>query len=404
VHPDPRSKVFPFLSSLPFAGLGLTQIIGYGSLYYAFAVIEPQIARDLGISSTWTFGCFSFALLVGGIAAPWAGRLIDRYGARTTMGAGSVAAAFSLLLLSQADSAFSLAAALVVLEIASTLVLYDAAFAAVSQMTAGRNARRSITLITLFGGFASTAFWPLTQFLLGIMSWREVYALYAALHLLAAAPLHLLALRHKLPAAAPSEMPQAESEGELLPHARARAMVLLVSAFCLTGFVFSALNVHWVSALGALGISASMAVAAGSLMGPAQVAVRLLEIVTAHRIHPLHTACLASAFLLAALACLMLTGTNAFLFAILFGLSQGLTSIIRGVVPLALFGKAGYGSRLGKITAIRVIVTAAAPLAFAAAMDLAGIDVTLMLAATLTALSIAALLAIPRRQVQPATA
>jgi MFS family permease len=390
-------------SSLPFAGLGLTQVIGYGSLYYAFAVLEPQIARDLGISSTWTFGCFSFALLVGGIAAPWAGRLIDRHGARTMMAAGSVAAALSLLLLSRADSALSLAASLVVVEIASALVLYDAAFAAVSQMTAGRNARRSITLITLFGGFASTVFWPVTQFLLGIMNWREVYALFAILHLVAAVPLHLLALRHKLPVAA-ADTPQLETEGELPSHARARAMVLLVSAFCLTGFVFSALNVHWISALGALGISASIAVAAGSLMGPAQVAVRLLEIVTSHKIHPLHTACLASIILLAAIACLMLTGTNAFIFAVLFGLSQGLTSIIRGVVPLALFGRAGYGSRLGKITAIRVVVTAAAPLVFATSMDFAGIDVTLMLAAALTALSIAALLATPRRRVQAATA
>ena len=146
-------------------GLGITQIVGYGTLYYAFAVLEPQISHEFGWSSSWSFGCLSLALLLGGLTGPWAGRLIDRRGARLVMALGSVASAIALVLLAASQNLVTFALALIIVEVTSVLVLYDAAFAALSQAAGSKAARRAITQMTLLGGFASTVFWPITLYL-----------------------------------------------------------------------------------------------------------------------------------------------------------------------------------------------------------------------------------------------
>lgn len=384
-------------------GLGITQIIGYGSLYYTFAVVEPSIARELGLTSTWTFGCLSVALLLGGFAAPWAGRLIDRHGARPVMALGSVAAALALLLVSRADSLATLAATLVLAEVASAFVLYDAAFAGIAQNTGFGTVRRTITAMTLLGGFASTIFWPAAHHLMVLTDWRTVYAVFAALHIVLCLPLHLLVLRRIT--VSPTETADdnaptaADSTGELPKERYLTGMVWLVLSFCLSGFVFSAFTANWVSLLGHAGITASIAIAAGSLMGPSQVAVRIMDMFASHRLHPLQTTAIASAFLLLALLCLMIMGAQVVVvmaFAILFGLGQGLTSIVRGTVPLTLFGSAGYGNRLGKIAALRVVATAAAPMCFAILVEQFGAMATFAFAFILGLLSILALGAIWR--------
>jgi len=355
-------------TSAPVVGLGITQIVGYGSLYYAFAVLEPSISRDFKWSASWTFGCFSVALLLGGLVGPFAGRFIDRRGARLVLTCGSLASALALAALSRSVDAASFLLALIAVELASTLTLYDAAFAAITQIRGLRGARSGITQVTIFGGFASTAFWPLTHFLLAHLSWREIYLAFDVLHLVICLPIHFLlavpAIRRTGTTAAASAGPQ----GSIPQGHRLRAMVWLVSSFCLTGFAFSALNVHWVTGLTEIGLPTAAAVAAGALMGPAQIGVRILDLLFGRRLEPLTTAGIAVGCLILALLALFTLGTTyvgAAVFAILFGLSQGLTSIVRGTVPLALFGSADYGAQLGTITAIRLVVTSGAPLAFA---------------------------------------
>ncbi|WP_230532188.1 MFS transporter [Microvirga roseola] len=388
-------------SLVPVAGLGVTQIVSYGSLYYAFAVLEPSISAEFGWSSAWSFGCFSVALLVGGLAGPLAGRFIDRRGARLALAVGSVASAASLAALSQSQGLCGFMLALVAVEIASTLTQYDAAFAAIAQTRDAREARSAITQVTIFGGFASTVFWPLTHWLTASLTWREIYLIFGALHLALCLPIHLLWLGGARPVQVPGAPggPAAHEAGTLAPEQRLRGMVLVVMTFCLTGFVFSALNVHWVAALSELGLSAGVAVAAGALMGPAQVGVRLLDLMFGRRMDPLVTASVAIVFLLAATAVVLAAGTSyagAAAFAVLFGLSQGLTSIVRGVVPLALFGRSGYGARLGTITAIRLVVTSGAPFAFALVIASLGPAFAFTSLAGLALLAFGALAAIPR--------
>jgi len=388
--------------TIPIIGLGITQILGYGTLYYAFAVLEPYISRDFGWSSSWSFGCLSLALLVGGLAGPLAGRFIDERGARTVMSLGSVASAIALVLLSVSQDLTTFALALIIVETTSVLVLYDAAFAGISQIAGSHAARRAITQMTLLGGFASTFFWPLTHFLIESMDWRSVYLVFALIHLLLCLPLHMIVLRRVQPAdpGNASPIPEVDSEQpRLKPEDGMRAMLWLIAYFCLTGFVYSSFNIQWVSALQNAGFTAAVAVGVGVLMGPSQVAIRFLDMIFGKALHPLTTGAISSVFLIIALAALMLAGigaVGAIIFAILFGLSQGLSSIVRGTIPLALFGRSGYGARLGRISAISVTIKSCAPFAFALVMENAGASVAFGATAVLAVLSLAVLRFIPR--------
>jgi MFS family permease len=360
--------------------LGVTQVIGYGTLYYAFAVLAPQITAAFGWAPEWTYGGFAAGLLAGGLVAPLVGRLIDRHGTRLVMSLGSGLAALALLGLSLAQGLAGYVIAMVALSGVGTMVFYDAAFAALSQAR-GAGARRAISQLTLIGGFASTLFWPLTTALLASFDWREIFRFYAALHLLLCLPLHALALpgRVRRPVAQPVPglvgTSQAEAGLFLAGPARRRAFWLLAVAFSLQGFVVSAMSVHMLTLLQGLGLSAAVAVGIGALVGPSQVGGRLVEMLFGSGVQPVTTAWTSALLMPVGLAVLMIggmTATLAGLFAIAYGASMGLSSIVRGTVPLQLFGPAGYGAMLGKLSAPGLVVKAAAPLAFAVLVERAG--------------------------------
>ncbi|WP_162914020.1 MFS transporter [Taklimakanibacter lacteus] len=388
--------------AIPIIGLGVTQIVGYGTLYYAFAVLEPYISREFGWPSSWSFGCLSLALLIGGLAGPLAGRLIDERGARLIMSWGSIASSIALVALAASQNLVTFALALIIVEVTSVLVLYDAAFAAISQITGRQAARRAITQMTLLGGFASTVFWPITHLLVETMDWRSVYLVFAVVNLVLCLPLHLWVLRRTASPTANGLTLSGEDGDELPtlpPGQRVRAMLWLIAYFCLTGFVYSSFNIQWVSALQNAGFTPAVAVGVGVLMGPSQVAIRFLDMLFGKTLHPLATGAISSLFLIVALAALMLAGAGvaaAVVFAILFGLSQGLSSIVRGTIPLALFGRSGYGARLGRISAISVAVKSCAPFVFALFMGSAGPTVAFAVSAGLAILSLVVLRLIPR--------
>lgn len=172
--------------------LGATQVIGYGTLYYSFAILAGEIAVEFGWPVSWVFGAFSIALLFGGLAAPTVGRQVHRqHGAAAVMAVGSVAAAIALAATAILPGAIVFCLGLVAIQVAAALVLYDAAFVAIVQ-TIGLGSRRRITHLSLIAGFASTLFWPLTSWLHGFIDWRGVLLLFAAANLAICLPLHLL--------------------------------------------------------------------------------------------------------------------------------------------------------------------------------------------------------------------
>lgn len=373
--------------------LGLTQIIGYGTLYYSFSILAPGMAADLGLTLSEVFAIFSAALFIGGLTAGYVGRQLDRFGAASVMAVGSVAAAATLVLAAWSPSVAVFALAIVLSEITSGMVQYQAAFAALVEREP-RAAERSITYLTLIAGFASTLFWPLATLMVAYFTWREIFLVFAALNLVLCMPLHgwmaLSARRHA--ARGGERAPRPVVEGALPPGQRRGAMVLVSSGFALVGFVLASLLAHLVPMLGSLGLGAS-AVVIGALFGPAQVLSRLINMVFGARLAPPALAVIAAIFVVSGVLILLAAGTwlpGAMTFAICLGLGSGITSIAQGSLPLYLFGSQGYGAITGQMAAVRLAVGAAAPFVFAATMERLGLGVALVAIAGFGALGVAA--------------
>lgn len=374
------------------SALGVTQIIGYGTLYYSFSILAPGMAKDLGISLEQVFAVFSVSLFIGGLSAPFIGRHMDKIGAATVMTLGSALAAFTLALCAWSPSVSLFALAIVLLEVSSGMVQYQAAFATLVE-SEPRTASRSITYLTLIGGFASTIFWPIAASLTGYLSWREIYLVFAAVNLLVCTPLHFWIMQSRTVG---SEMEGAKTReaviGALEPSARGRGMLLVSLAFSLSGFTLAAILAHMVPMLGAIGLG-SAAVVIGSLFGPAQVMSRLINMVFGKSLSPPALAIVSATLMVLGVLILGLSGNwlpGAVAFAICLGLGSGINSIAQGSLPLYLFGSVGYGAITGKMAAARLATGAAAPFAFAAATNRFGTNVSLFVIAALGVLGILA--------------
>lgn len=361
------------------AALGVTQIIGYGTLYYSFSILAPDMAADLAWSQEWIFGALSVALLIGGLTAPWLGVLIDRIGAGRVMTIGSAVAAASLVACAFVPGRGSYIAALIAIEVAANLVQYGAAFALLVQLRPAV-AQQSITYLTLIAGFASTIFWPVTTALHAQLSWQNVYLVFAGLNLLVCLPLHAwLSYGLTVSRREAATNPPAPVLGSLAPSHRRIGFALMTTAFAVQYLASASVLVHMVPLLAGLGLATTAALV-GTLFGPSQVASRLINMLFGKRLDALHLAMISAALIPAGALILELTApavTGAMVFAVVFGMGNGLLSIVTGTLPLALFGSEGYGKLQGKMMAARLIVSASAPFLMALAMEWLGITLSL---------------------------
>jgi MFS family permease len=349
--------------------LGTTQIIGYGTLYYSYSMLAPAVAEELAWSQQWVFAILSLALFASALLAPLAGHWADRFSAGRLMVPGSAAAAAALLLCALAPGRIGFAVGVLAMELASCFVLYSTAFVALVQL-GGRNAQRSITHLTLIAGFASTLFWPLTAMLHEHLNWREVLTVFAGLNLAVCLPLHAWLARlsrHSASRPDPAAEPAESNDSRNHRSGWSPIFLLMLAGFAVEGFVLSAVLVQMVPLLAAVGLGA-ISVFIGTIFGPSQVASRLINMLFGSGLRQIWLALGATSSLAAGLAVLLLTAPSvpgAVAFAILFGLGSGLMSIVGGTLPLELFGRGGYGGRVGWITAARQFSAALAPFGFA---------------------------------------
>ncbi len=380
--------------------LGLAQTLAWASSFYLPAVLAAPIARELGVAVPTVFGAFSGALLIGALVGPAAGRHIDRVGGRGLLMTTNLLFALGLVLLAHARSLPELGVAWALLGVAMGAGLYDTAFATLVRLY-GAASRNPITGITLIAGFASTVGWPLTAAMSEAWTWRGACAGWAVLHLVLGLPLNAT-----LPRAAsalarmPAPAPVAEAAGAAgaggpagagadpaaagpapapAPLASSppfadgpppwRSLLLLGIVFTATRFVGTAIGAHLPALLMALGATLATAVAVGALVGPAQVAGRLLEFGVLRRVHPLLSARLAAlAHPVGALALLLAGLPAAVPFALLHGAGNGMLTIAKGTLPLVLFGPQGYGARQGWLSAPGMLLQALAPWLFGLAL------------------------------------
>ena len=377
--------------------LGIAQITAWGTSYYCLGVLAGPIVADTGWSRSLVYFGFTVALLTMGAVSPGAGRAIDRHGARAVMALGTVLVSAGLYALSLVRSEVAYLCVWAFLGFGMRLCLYDAAFAALVQVVP-RHGRRAISYLTLFGAFASTVFWVVGHYLNEAAGWRQTLEVFAAINLAICLPLNWFGLAHREAPAPDSSVPSPIASSKDAPPLegamRIVAMALFALVMSLNGFVFAVVTVQLVPLLEAAGLATAAAVWVASMKGFAQFGGRVVEIFFARNLHAMTVARIAIGALPVAFALLLAAGGSFPLilaFTLLMGAAQGVITIVRGAVPLALFGATGYGAVLGMLAAPILIVNAISPTVFAMIVDRWGWHVSQVVLVAMSAASFLAM-------------
>lgn len=345
--------------------LGVSQTIGYASSYYLPAILAFPISFDLGIRFEFVFLYSAAASVVAGILGPFVGSLIDRYGGRLILPAGSLSFAFGLLLMANATSPISFFLSWLVIGLGAAMGLYDAAFASVVEIL-GEDGRKTIAAITLMAGFASTIGWPITSAIEQSLSWREAVAFWALINLVICLPIHLM-----LPGSRKSsriarrearDPVSNQDDHHLLPR---YSVVVAAVLFLLGGSVQVIMGYHLPEVLNAVSGESPLVLAAATLLGPGQVIARLIQVIFPDLFDARRVAILALTLHPISASTLLLGGDGSmFIFAFIHGMGSGFLTVAGGILPLYIFGAKDYGKRQGQIMAASDILLGFAPFAF----------------------------------------
>jgi predicted MFS family arabinose efflux permease len=378
-HLEPASR-----RRLLIPALGLNQILSWGSSYYLLAVLAGPIAADTGWPLPWIVGSLSAGLLVAGLVSPRVGRLIGRHGGRPVLATSVALIATGLALLALAPNLAVFVSAWLIVGLGMGAGLYDAAFSTLGRIY-GSRARGAITTLTLWGGFASTVCWPISAYLVQTVGWRGTCLTFAAIHLGLSLPMILVAIPREVATVAPDAA--GSSAGVLIPAER-RSFLLLMSIMTLGGIIASVVSVHLLTLLQEQGSSLAVAVSLGALIGPAQVGGRVVEMAFKERHHPIWTLLAAVTFMALGIVLLWAGFPSVALALVLYGVGNGVYSIARGTLPLALFGPERYPPLVGRIARPTLIAGAIAPSLAAVVLSRTGADATLAVMAAIALLNV----------------
>jgi MFS family permease len=341
---------------LPVWVLCVTQVLSWGTLYYAFSVLLGAIGAGHGWGVAEMVGAFSVALLVSGICAYPAGKLMQRFGGRVVMSAGSVVGAGAMLVVAFSPTLLGFYGGWALAGMAMAGTLYEPAFAALAGIYAG-DYKRAVTFVTFAGGFASTVFWPLTERMVVWAGWQGTLVVYALLHLLVCLPLHWFGLPAVVGAAAQAPV-------RMAGLVREPRFLLLAGSLTMYATVFSVVSVHLVPLLQAKGATLQHAAWMAAVAGPLQVVGRLIEFRYGGGWSARRTGVLSLAAFVPALLLLMLrpVPVGVLLLAIgVYGMANGIMTIVRSVIVVELFGREQYAQVSGALAAPATLARAGAP-------------------------------------------
>lgn len=371
---------------LLITALGCAQIVSWGALYYGFSLFALPMHETFGWSLTALNGALSAGLLVAGLCAYPVGMLIDRHGGRIVMSVGALAGAALLVAWSRVDSLAAFYAVWLALGCAMAAVLYEPLFIVLAQHF-GDSARRAITAVTLIAGFASTVFMPLIETLLGVLPWRDVLLVLAACMLLVSLPINALCVPPRRREAAHASPAAAARAARAALRAHLRNPVFWGLALWFTSWAGTASGVMFqlVPYLKHAAVDTATVLLTVALVGPSQVAGRLLLMLAGERAATRTSGAVVTTLLpLAMLVLWLAPPTPAWLavFAVVFGIANGVSTILRGVAPAEWLGREHLGRVMGALGMPMMIAMALAPLATAAIWSTSG-DVRAMHAALL---------------------
>ncbi len=336
--------------------LGLTQILAWSTTFYIPATMLGAVSESLGASRTMLLAAFSWSLLVASVCAPRIGRFIDARGGKPILVAGALITGAGLVALAGATSLLHWFAAWTVLGVGMALGLYDTTFATIGRIL-GRDSRPAIVGVTLIGGFASSVGFPAGTFLVHLIGWRWSVLAYAAVQVALVLPL-ILAFVPASPGSPPQGAARATPAGGRLPGRL--EFVLMAIFFTSRAGIGALISVHALILLQGLGLSLDAAVAIASLIGAAQVGARLLDVRFGRGLSPVTSSQLGAALMPLGIVATLL-GAPALVFAISYGMSNGIFTISRGTLPMHVFGPAGYATLLGRLALPSLIAQALIP-------------------------------------------
>jgi MFS family permease len=357
---------------IPVCGLGITQIIGWGTSFSPLTIFGTAIGEELGLSREVVFSGITIMLLVSALVAPRVGRIVDHRGAQPVMMVGSLIAALAMLAMWLVHGLTSYYFSWVLVGIAMPMMLSNTALPGLVQVI-GPNARRAITGLMLINGLTSTIFLPLCAWLVNVIGWRDCYLIFAALHVFVCLPIHALVLRPAATGAAPiASKTSPPADGILPQHMRRAAFVMLALWACTEGLITWGLYMQVIDVFKALGLSGATAVALWAIVGPAQATARFADLVFGGR-YSIFAVALASASLTTASFAIVLpfglSIVTAALFCTAIGIGHGLFAVARNTLPLTLFGAREYGYYMGLLMVPQNIVNAASPIIMAAVIS-----------------------------------
>ena len=341
--------------------LGITQILAWGSSYYLPAVLANPIAKETGWPLAWVIAGLSLGLLIAGLISPLVGRRIHDLGGRPVLMASALLLAAGLTVLAMAPNLQVFIAGWAVMGLGMGAGLYDAAFSTLGRIY-GLAARQRITTLTLFGGLASTACWPLSAFFVSELGWRGTCGAYAGIQILVALPIYLIALKGPVPPL-PTE-PKISKSTQSVPDsaARHRALFVLVAVVIMISSMLSTVvSVYLLTLFQSRGLTLATAVALGTLVGPSQVGARFIEMLVSRYHHPIWTKIASVSLVAIGLLLLWMEIPLVAVCLVCYGAGIGLESIARATLPLSLFGAADYAPIMGRLARPSLIAQAATP-------------------------------------------
>ncbi|MCC6720302.1 MAG: MFS transporter [Acetobacteraceae bacterium] len=374
--------------------LGVTQLLAWGTTYYVPATMIDAVAADLGASRTVLLGAFSWAVLIAGFCAPAIGGFIDRHGGRPVLAAGQLVTAAGLLVLAAAPSVPWWYAAWTVLGVGMALALYDTAFSTVGRLL-GAEARPAMTGITLIAGFGGTLGFPMGTWLAAHWGWRPAVVLYAGIAVLIILPMILFLIPRAGPVPPPA--PRRADEAAAPTPQRRRFLFLLLATFVtLRASIGAVVTIHLLLLLTGVGLTTAEAVLCAMVIGPSQVASRMVEWRLARFLTPMKSAWV-GAVMLPVGVLLLLGGAPAVVFAVCYGISNGILTITRGVLPMHVFGPQGYATLMGRMALPSQVSQALAPTLVAPLLLLVSAQAALGAMGLIAALAMLCLVPVGRR-------
>ncbi|MFB4339763.1 MFS transporter [Pantoea sp. CS_6] len=376
--------------------LGLVQILSWGGSFYLMAVMAAPVVAETGWSQQWVYGALSLGILVSGLLAPRCGHLIARTGGRLMLALNGIVMAAGLTLMGFSHHLPVFLLAWVIIGIGMAMGLYDALFATLGTRYGGQ-ARSAITGITLISGFCTSVVWPATALLIHWLNWRGACFAIAALLLVSVLPAYFYALP-KGHLISPVKRKSAPGTAPDLP---AVLFYLLCAIFTLASVIMTAISVQLITLLQASGYSMAAALAISTLLGPCQVASRLIDMAFKGG-HPIWTTFFSVGLVALGLLLLALFPQLALLSMIFYGAGNGLRAIVRGTLPLMMVKPEAYAVLAGRMARPALMGQAVTPLGVGYVFATLGPKATLWLLCTLAVINLLLVVALKKRLPAPA--